>query len=49
MWRGFLQIFFEIDRRVAECRLASLGGGGERQHQVVGALREPFMPRPPAT
>ena len=35
-----LQIFFQIDRGIAERRFGFVGGGGERQHQVVGGLRD---------
>jgi hypothetical protein len=34
-----LQIFFQIDRGIAECGLGFIGGGRQRQHQVVGGLR----------
>ena len=34
-----LQIFFQIDRGVAERRFGFVGRGRQRQHQVVGGLR----------
>ena len=35
-----LQIFFQIDRGVAERRFGLVGSGRERQHQIVGGLRD---------
>ena len=35
-----LQVFFQIDRGVAERRLGLVGGGRQRQHQIVGGLRD---------
>ena len=35
-----LQVFLEIDRRIAERRFGFVGSGRERQHQVVGGLRD---------
>ena len=35
-----LQIFFQIDRGVAEGRFGFVGRGRQRQHQVVGGLRD---------
>ena len=35
-----LQIFFQIDRRIAECRFGFIGRGRERQHEVLGRLRD---------
>ena len=35
-----LQVFFQIDRGVAERRLGLVGRGRQRQHQVFGGLRD---------
>src|SRR5260221_369230 len=35
-----LQIFFQIDRRIAECRSGFMGRGGECQRQVLRRLRD---------
>src|SRR5260221_369232 len=43
-----LQIFFEVDRGIAECRFGFIGGRGERNHQVVGGLRHLHAASAPA-
>ena len=40
MWRGFCQVFFQIDRGIAERGFRFVGGGRQRHHQVFGRLRD---------
>ena len=47
MWRGLLEIFFQIDRVVAERGLRLGARGRERDGKLGFGARATFMPRPP--